>query len=323
MVFANMFGLIDPFLFNIAVIIFSLIILFYSADLIVLGISNYAKKLGLSDYIVGLFVVAAAASTPEVIASLVGLTIQEEGVFFGTILGSNMIHMALLTGILVLIGKNVNLGSKILEKSLVFLWIILMLPFVLILDGTLSRADGLILLAAFGFYLIILWRKEGKLGKLKKNVKLKTLWRDMFIFVGSLVALLLAGRWLVFSSVQVATLLSIPSYFVALTVISIGTTIPDLTVELRSMFRGHTAIGVGDALGSLVIELLLFFGIVALIKPITTNLMSIANAGIFLILSITLLLYFIHIKKVTRRHGVIMLSLYAAFLAIEIFGTFA
>lgn len=318
MVFHQALALIDPFLFNIAIMIFALIILFYAADLIVLGISSYARKLGLSDYLTGLVVVAMAASMPEIVSSIIGLSINEPSVMFGTILGSNMVHMALLTGVLVFIGKRLNLECQILEKSKVILWFLLLLPFVLALDSELSRLDGFILVIAFAFYLILLWHQEGRLGKIKKNVRFKTIWRDMFIFVGSLVALLLAGRWLVFSGVQVARLLDIPPYFIALTVISIGGAIPDLAVEIRSLFRGHQAIGVGDALGSTVIEFLLFFGIVAMIVQLQVNLASIANAAFWLLASITVMLYYIHKKVITRKHGLVLLAFYAAFLLIEV-----
>jgi len=318
MVLHQALTLLDPFLFHVAIMIFALIILFYAADLIVLGISNYARKLGLSDYLIGLVVVAMAASMPEIVSAIIGLSLNEPSVMFGTILGSNMVHMALLTGILVFIGKRLNLECQILEKSKVILWFMLLLPFVLALDGELSRPDGFILVVAFVFYIILLWRQEGRLGKIKKNVQLKTIWRDMFIFVGSLVALLLAGRWLVFSGVQIAHLLDIPTYFVALTILGIGGAIPDLAVELRALFRGHQAIGVGDALGSTVIEFLLFFGIVAMIMPLQVDLASIANAAFWLLASITVMLYYIHKKVITRKHGLVLLLFYAAFLAIEI-----
>lgn len=311
--------LAHPLLFNSIVLVASLYILIKSADLIVYGISNYAKKLGLSDALIGLVVVAMAASAPEIISSLTGFLAGQESVGFGAILGSNMVHAALALGLLCLIGKKIELEPNIFTKRRFVMWIALMLPFVLALDGILSRADGIILISAFVAYIAALWKMEGTFGKIKKNVKIKTIWRDVIIFLGCFAALMLAGRWLVFSSVQIANYFNLPAYFIALTVIGVGTTIPDMAVEMRSLFRKHASIGLGDLLGSLIIELLLFFGIVALIKPIPVNLGQTAVTLILLAASITLVMFWMKKKELTWRHGLVLTGIYFLLLAIEIF----
>jgi len=310
--------LAHPIVFNTIMLIASLYILFKSADLIVYGISNYAKRLGLSDAIIGLVVVAMAASAPEIISSLTGFMAGQTSMGFGAILGSNMVHAALLLGLLCIIAKKIKLEPNIFTKNRFIMWVALMLPFVLSLDGMLSRADGFILIAAFTAYLLKLWKLEGTLGKIKKKVKLKHLWRDVVIFLGASVALILAGRWLVFSSIQISNFFKIPPYFIALTVIGVGATIPDFAVEIKALAKKHTSIGLGDLLGSLIIELLLFFGIVALIKPITIDLVQVMWSFIFLAMSITLIMFWMNKKYLTRKHGLILLGIYALFMMIEI-----
>ncbi|HLF55004.1 MAG TPA: sodium:calcium antiporter [Candidatus Nanoarchaeia archaeon] len=312
-------GLAHPLLFNGLVLLASLYILFKSADLIVYAISDYAKKLGLSEAIIGLVVVAMAASAPEIISSLTGFLTGQSGVGFGTILGSNMVHAGLALGILCLLGKEIKLEPSIFTKQRFIMWTALMLPFVLAFDGLLSRADGVILVGAFAAYLLKLWQMEGTLGKIKKSVRFKTIWKDVFIFLGCFAALMLSGTWLVFSSIQIAKYFNIPAYFIALTVIGIGTTIPDLSVELRSLYRKHASIGLGDLLGSLIIELILFFGLVAIIKPIAVDISQAMNSVIFLALAITTIMFWMNKKKLTWKHGLILLGLYAVFIAIEIY----
>lgn len=308
-----------PLLFNGFVLIASLYILFKSADLIVYGISDYAKRLGLSDAIVGLVIIAMAASAPEIISSVIGFMAGEGDVGFGAIIGTNMVHAGLAMGLLCVIGKKITLEPNIFTKRRFIMWIALMLPFVLLLDGQLSRADGIILIGAFIGYLLELWRIEGTFGNLKKDVKLKTIWRDMAIFLGALAALLLAGRWLVFSSTQIANYFDVPAYFIALTIIGVGTTLPDLSVELKSVFSKHTSIGMGDLLGSLILELLLFFGIVALIKPLTVDLGQVALSLGVLAATITLIMFWMNKKHLTWKHGIVLLSIYAVFMTLEIF----
>ncbi|MBI4145837.1 sodium:calcium antiporter [Candidatus Woesearchaeota archaeon] len=307
-----------PLVFNLLVLAASLYILFKSADLIVDGISDYARKLGLSDAIIGLVVVAMAASAPEVISSVIGFMGGETGVGYGAIIGANMVHAAFALGIVTVLGRKIALESTIFTKRRFIMWIALMLPFVLAIDGQLSRADGIVLIGVFIAYLAQLWHQEGTLGKIKKTVKLKAIWKDAFIFLGCFVALMLSGKWLVFSAVQLSNYFNLPSYFVALTVIGIGTTIPDIAIEVKSLYKAHASIGLGDLLGSLIIELVLFFGVVSLFAPINVG-MDALNAMIFLAIAITLMMWWMDRKYLTWKHGITFLSIYAVFLAIEIY----
>lgn len=307
-----------PVLFHSIIILLSLFVMFKAADLLVEGISGYAKKLGLSDAIIGLVVVAMAASSPEIISSLTGFMSGQGNVGFGAIIGSNMVHVGFALGILALVGKRRPLEVGIFSQQKIMMWAALMLPLLLALDGQLSRVDGVLLLLAFVIYIAKIWQIEGTLGTMKKNVKLKTLWRDAAIFLGCLVAVLLAGRWLVVSSVGLAQLFDIPAYFIALTIIGVGTTMPDIAVELRSLFRARAAIGLGDLLGSLMIELLLFFGIISIIRPLEVNVLTVANAFFFLALSMTTLMILMRGKELTWKHGLIFIGYYAAFISIEI-----
>jgi cation:H+ antiporter len=304
-------------LLHVGVVVASLYILFKAADLLIEGISGYAKKLGLSDALIGSLVVAMAASSPEVISSLTGFLSGDENLGFGAILGANMVHAGFALGLLTLIGRRTKLEVGIFSRQRATMWAALMLPLLLALDGELSRVDGALLLIAFGLYLVNLWRLEGTIGRLKRNVPLKHLWRDAFIFLGCLAAILLAGRWLVFSSVNLAFALDIPTYFIALVVIGIGTTIPDIAIELKSLLKARSGIGLGDLLGSLVIEFLLFFGLLAVFKPIPVQVGTVLNGIIFLALSITTLMLLMGKKELTWKHGILFLGYYIAFLTVE------
>lgn len=309
--------LAHPLVFNGIVLLASFYILFKAADLIVYGISDYAKKLGLSDSIIGLVVVAMAASAPEIISSLTGFLTGNTGIGFGTIIGSNMVHVGLALGALCLLAKKIKIEPNIFTKKRLMMWGLLMLPFVLAIIGKgLTRIDGAILIIVFFLYLKMLWNMEGRV---KKNVQFKNIWRDALIFMLALAALILSGRWLVFSSVQIASYFNVPAYFIALTIIGIGTTTPDFAVEIKSLFKKHASIGLGDLLGSLVIELLLFFGIVALIAPMKIELTEALNAMVFLALGITTVMFWMNKKELTWKHGLFLLLMYAVFLAIEIY----
>lgn len=309
----------NPLVFHALIILGSLAILARASDLAVYGISNYAKKLGLSDYLIGLVVVSLAASTPELIASLNGLVLEEGGIVLGTIIGSNIVELTLVLAAFAIFGRKIKLDVKALRGTE---WIIFGLntfPFILLIDGRLSRFDGALLLAAFLGYLYLVWKKEGELGHIKRDVKLKTLWRDGAIFMGALVAILLSSRWLVHSSITLADTLGISIFFVSVIVIGIGASMSDLTVGIRSVLRGHEDVGFGNALGSNITKSLLFLGLIALISPISFAFNQLIIAIIFSMISLGLTLWFVKKEMITWKQGILLLMIYAAFVIVEWF----
>lgn len=308
---------LSPGVFFSIIIIASLYVIFKAADLLVFGISRYAKKLGMSDATSGILVVAMAASLPEIISSFMGVKLANLGVALGAILGTNMVHAVFVLGIVLIVGKQTSLNSEIMSNTLWFIYPLLMLPLFLLLDGRLGRIDGALLLVAFCVYLWRVWRTEGKQGKMH-NVKARRLVKDGFIFTGTLIAILLSGRWLAFSTIQLSSLFNIPSYFLAITIMGIGTAIPDFAVNIKSVFQKHTEIGIGEVIGSVAIELLLYFGLLGVFYPFSFTSRAIWSTIPFLMAGLTALVWFAHKKRVTWKHGIGLVLLYAIFVGTQI-----
>jgi len=307
----------NPLWFNSIIIILSLIIIVKAADYLVSGVTSYSKKLGLSDYITGMIVVALAASVPELVSSLTGLFAEEPGIIFGTIIGSNISGMAIVLGILALMGKKIYLKSKVLAKTEMIIFFFSMVPFLLLADGKLSRIDGTVLLLLYFSFVAILWVKEGELGSLKKSVKLKTLYKDGLLFILALTAILLSARWLVFSAIEVSKILGLSPYYISLLIIGIGATIPDLTVSIRALLQGHKDVGIGDALGSTLIKSLLFLGIFALIRPLAIDFTILLVAVVFSVIIRGIVFYFTEEGSMLWKHGLLLLLIYLIFIIIE------
>ena len=140
-----LFFLNDSLTVNIVFIALSLFVISKAAELLVHGISSYAHKFRMSDYITGFVIVAMAASMPEIISSFVGYTINQSGIFLGTILGTNMVHSALVMGVLLSLKDNLSLDSEMLSKSRLWIYGILMIPMLMMLFNGFTRTDGIIL----------------------------------------------------------------------------------------------------------------------------------------------------------------------------------
>ncbi len=308
----------NPLFVYIVLLAASLYVLIRAADLIVFGITNYARKLGISEYLIGFIVIAMGMSTPEFVSSVMGAVQGDSGIVAGSFFGAVIASLLLILGTVAIVGRKINLQSKLLRETRHFFLLLASIPVIFLLGGRIPRWGGFVLIGAFIGYVIYLWKKEGTLGQLKKDVKLKMVWKDAFVFLGALVALLLSARWMVFSASKVSEILGISSYLIALIVIGIGASLPDLSVQIKAVRTGHTHIAFGDVLGSTLADMLLLFGIVAVINPVVLPLRSIILSAIFYIGGLALVLWLIKNQEMDYRHGIIMVCLYFLFIGLEI-----
>jgi cation:H+ antiporter len=305
-----------PLASHIVIMLASIAIMLKSADLAVSGISDYAKRLGISDYLIGIVVVAIGSSMPELISSFTGQEAGESGIIFGTILGSNIVELTVVLGVMALVGRKIKFESKVISKTEYHVISLALLPFVLMIDGVMSRVDGGILVLGYLGYLFILWKKEGELGHIKKDVRFDKIYRDALIFVGCLVALILSSRWLVFSSISVAHSINISPFYVALVVIGITASLSDISVGIRSVLSGHQDVGIGNVIGSNLTKALFFLGVLALIDPIPFPFTSMILLGLFTLVCTGLVLLFMRKRVLTWHNGLLMLMIYLAFLVV-------
>jgi cation:H+ antiporter len=178
--------------------------------------------------------------------------------------------------------------------------------------------DGIIMVGAFLLYLIILIRKEGELGTIRRQIAFKDVWQDMVVFLGCLAAMLLSTRWLVISSLQVAAELQIPIFVVGLLVIAFGTAIPELAVELKSVRKKKAGIAFGDILGSVVMNVTLILGLAAIVNPITFQVGKFLVPAMFLLTAAFFGTLFIMKREITWDEGIGLLLVYATFVVTQL-----
>ncbi|MBI4153114.1 sodium:calcium antiporter [Candidatus Woesearchaeota archaeon] len=308
----------NPKMFLAIIIIVSLAILVKSADMLLYGVTRYFRRIGLSDYLTGLVVVAAVASFPELISAITGASLGDHGVVFGTILGSNVGGLTLILGIMSMVGKRINIQSKLFNKVRPIVFIFTLLPlFLVLIDGTLSRIDGAILIAAYAIYLIFVWHKESEAGELHR-VKLQFIWKDGMIFLLALAALLLSARWLIFGVIELSKRLEISSFIVAVVILGVGAQMPDLIVIIRSASQGHKDVGMGDLLGSTITKQLMFMGLIAVFVPLSISFSVIWVAAVALASTMGVVLLLMGKGWITWKHGIALFVFYVMYLIAEV-----
>lgn len=264
-----------------ALFVVGIILLVKGADLFVGGGSGLASRFGITPSLIGFTVVAFGTSLPEFVVSLnAGLTGNPE-IATGNIIGSNIANIALVLAICGLLNPHA-LNRHDPANSGVKRQALLMLAATALFvafgwSGTLSAPAGAIFLIAFVLILRSLWRKGRIEGTLPIRAKGSL---DYILTAGGIIAVIIGAQLVVTSAVGIATALGISAFVIGMTIVAIGTSLPELATSAAAILKGEPGISVGNLLGSNIFNLLFVMGIIALIVPI-----PIAETGDLLIMA--------------------------------------
>ncbi len=294
----------------VLLLVISLVILFLSGDRVVERGKKLALYLGVSSFTFGLLVVAIGTSLPEIVVSLFSVLQGYPEIVVGDVLGSNIADLLLLVGIYSLLAtwRIDDEFSALLAATASFAGIVFVYT---LLRGTLTLIDGLILIAFF----LLFVRTRLPLIEMEEKAEIN-LGEDVAVFLLSLIALGVSAYTAVNAIVGIAHILNVSPFIVAVLTLAIGTSLPELAVGLNAIKRGEPHLALGDAIGSLVVNSTLGFGIPALLLPVPVLLWEERFTIFMLLLGIFLFIYVVsRHRRLTRRTGAILLLLYLVFLA--------
>ncbi len=299
---------------HLLVAVISIFVIMKSAGFAIQAITDYAHHTGISKYLVGFLIVSIGTSIPDLSTAFVASLSGEGGLILGNVLGANIMDITLLLGLSAIVARKLAIRGEILHKSLPTVCIMASLPILLGLDGMLSRFDGALLLGAFLVYAARLFHKEGTFGHIKKQVRFKDIWKDMVVFVGCIVALLLASKWLVLSSVHLAKSLDVSTFLIGLVFVAIATTVPELVIAIKSAIGHQSNLTFGDILGAVTINSSFVLGLAAMLNPISFPTRPFLIAAMFMVTSVYIGTTYIRKKEITWHEGIGLLLIYATFL---------
>ena len=310
----------------ILAIVFSLLLI-KATDILVINLRSLAKRTKLGRFAITAIILALATSLPEL---FVGITAAYEGLpnlALGNVIGSNIADLTLVVGGAALIGGTLKVKGGFVRGDLIYAFLAGLAPIVLLLDRSLSRLDGLILLLLYGFYNIWVLSKRrhhlakrevegGVVHQILRRLNHRDAGKEMgWIFLG-IALLLFSADMLVRMARQIGLIFNIPLLLVGLFLVAIGTSLPELAFETKSLKEGESKMFFGDLLGSIVANGTLVIGLTALIRPIVVGafeeylLATVAYIVVFLIFY-----FFIRTKhKLERWEGAFLIGFYLAFL---------
>lgn len=260
----------------ILALVIGLVLLVWSADRFVEGSAATARHFGMPPLLIGMVIVGFGTSAPEMVVSALAALQGSPGIALGNAYGSNIANIALILGITALISP-IMVHSTILRKELPILIVVTFLTVILIADLVLSRVDAVILLLVFGSLMAwtILQGLKQETDILAKEMteemakKSMPLTRAIFWLVIGLLMLVASSRILVWGAVEIAQLFGVSDMIIGLTIIAVGTSLPELASSVIAVRKGEHDIALGNVLGSSLFNTLAVVGIAGVIHPFT------------------------------------------------------
>ncbi|MGO1297351.1 MAG: calcium/sodium antiporter [Vibrio sp.] len=259
----------------VGLLILGLSLLVWSADKLVFGAAAVAKNFGVSPMIIGMTILAMGSSAPEMMVSATAAMANKTDTAVGNVLGSNIANIALILGITALI-KPLSIGSTVLRREMPLMIAITILAGILLKDDYLGYGEGILLLGLFVVFILGMQqisRREKQQGKAVIDTHEDDIPQDvpnskaaLWLIVG-LVLLPIAANLLVDNAVIIAKAFGMSDLVIGLTIISIGTSLPELAASLAGVLKGEDDMAVGNIIGSNIFNILAVMGIPGIIQP--------------------------------------------------------
>lgn len=305
-------------------IIIGMILLIKGADFLVEGASSVAKKFHIPEIIIGLTIVSIGTSMPELFVSITSALEGYSDMAIGNVIGSNIVNLMFILGLSAIIRpirfrrQTMFIEIPICLATTLIFWLISNI------NSDISRGEGiflLVLFTAFIIYTIIMSKKANKFNKEEENYndntdeKSSTI-KDILSIIVGIAALKFGGDLVVNNAVNIAEIFKWSEKLISITILAIGTSLPELVTSVSAAFKGKSDIALGNVIGSNIFNMLLIIGVSAIIKPIVYNL-SYNIDMIFLTLGTVLLFIFPMIRpkcRISKMNGFLYVLLYGGYM---------
>ena len=314
-------------LLQIVILIAGLVLILMGANWLVDGSSSVARRLGISEFVIGLTIVGIGTSAPEMVVSFLSAFQGKSAMAVGNIVGSNIFNTLMILGVTALVAPMAitksNLRKDIPLNIVVTILLILLGRSATMLGiGTtdsVSRLEGVVLLVIFGIYM---WSTfKGEKGEKEESVEnnIKPVMAAVMI-IGGLAGLIIGGRLFVNSATQIAQIAGLSEKFIAITIMAAGTSLPELATCVVAAAKGQGQLALGNVLGSNIANILLILGGSALIHPLSFDGITLMDISLFAIAPVLILLTSMTFKKkeLDRVEGAIFLCLEIAYMTYMI-----
>ena len=303
----------------ILIFILSLVALLKSSDWLIDSSEKVGLKIGLSPFIIGVTIVAFGTSLPELVASLVAVSQGVTDVVTGNAIGSNIANVLLVVGVSAIIGKSLRVTKNLIDLDLPLLAISTAVFFMMVSDGVVTFIESIFLLITYCVYLFYTLKYDESGEKNVKKPKITT--SDIIHLVAGMIGLALGAKFLVDSVINLSEIFDIATGVIAVTLVALGTSLPELIVSAKAVLQGKAEVALGNIFGSNIFNILVVVGLPGLFSTLEIDAKTLA-IGIPMLLISTILFVISGIsKRIHTQEGWLYLMLYVIFMA-KLFGLF-
>ena len=301
---------------DVAIFIISILLLLKGSDMLIDSASRLAKLFGVSDFIIGVTVVALGTSLPELVSDTYASYIYKGDIVIGDIIGSNITNIALVLGVICII-KPLVVKHVEIYSGWVHLFILTAASSILLIGSGLGRIAGLVFVLAYIAYLRKVVKEYQTVGV--EPVPRNSVINSIIKLAIGLTGVLIGAHLLVGTIISFAQTFGIPEYTISLVLMAVGTSLPELSTAIVAAKKGYSTMALGNIIGSNVANILWVLGMSAIVRPIHINSLQILPAIVMMLL---LSIILIHFKKsqytIDRKEGMFFVAAYVVFVLINV-----
>lgn len=295
-------------------LIIGFVLLIKGADFFVEGSSSLARFLKIPSVIIGLTIVAMGTSAPEASVSINAALAGNNDIAVSNVIGSNIFNGLVVVGICAFI-SGFKTNRDILKRDMPVNILITAILCVMIADGRLSRLEGILLLSGMIFYIVNMILSALKTRSSYPDEKSMPLYKSLIFIAGGLVSVIFGGNLVVNNASQIAVSFGVSQNFIGLTIVAIGTSLPELVTSIVATRKGDSGLALGNAIGSNIFNILFILGMSATISPLHILSESVIDCVILLVSGILLFVFAYTKKSMNRTEGAICVLSYIGYTA--------
>ncbi len=303
---------------SIAFIVLGVVMVLWGADRLTEGASALARRLRVPEIVIGLTIVAAGTSAPELFVSLVSALKDTPDMAVGNVVGSNIFNTLLIVGCSAMVAPMVISASTVKKDMPFAVGASMLLLGAILMGSDISRLDGLVLLAGFALFMVYTFRvamqKPADGSETEVVQKPAGVWLNLLYVVAGLAGLVLGSNLFVESASDVARQLDVSEGVIGLTIVAGGTSLPELATSVVAARKGQSAIAIGNVIGSNVFNILLILGLTATISPMAVQGITVVDLAVMLV-SVLVVWAFAYTKyTVARWEGAVLTVGFLAYM---------
>lgn len=306
------------------ILIIGFFLLIKGADIFVEGAASIARRFNVPAMVIGLTIVAMGTSAPEAAVSITSSLAGQNDMSVANVVGSNFFNILMVLGVSSIIAT-LPVQQSTIKKDAPFLLLVSGLLLLFGLDLKIGRTEGLILLAVFAYFLIDTVRtaKKGSSEESATTMDVEinendSMIKTILLSILGIVGIVIGGDMVVNSATDIATSFGMSANLVGLTIVAVGTSLPEFVTSIVAIKKGETEIAIGNVIGSNIFNILLVLGLATAISPITISFLALTDIIFMVAITVLLFLFMKKNSSLVKSQGIILVAIYIAYMTYTI-----